>query len=63
MNTPGAVIIEVMTDPWEIPTPKAASKQLPDGKIVSAPLEDMYPFLDREEFRKNMLIEPLPEEF
>ena len=63
MNTPGAVIIEVMTDPWEIPTPKAASKQLPDGKIVSAPLEDMYPFLDREEFLSNMLIEPLPEEF
>jgi acetolactate synthase-1/2/3 large subunit len=26
--------------------------------MVSKPLEDMYPFLDREEFLENMLIEP-----
>jgi hypothetical protein len=24
--------------------------------MVSAPLEDMFPFLDREEFAKNMLV-------
>ena len=63
MAVEGAVLVEVMTDPWEIPTPKAASKRLSDGSMVSAPLEDMYPFLDREEFLSNMLIEPLPEEF
>ncbi len=34
----------------------------PDGKWVSKPIEDMYPFLDREEFRRNMVIEPLDEE-
>lgn len=63
LGAPGAAVIEVMTDPLETLSPKAASKKLPDGSMVSAPLEDMYPFLDREEFRKNMLIKPLPEKF
>lgn len=38
--------------------PKLASEVRPDGTMVSKPLEDMYPFLDREEFLENMLIEP-----
>jgi acetolactate synthase-1/2/3 large subunit len=29
--------------------------------MVSAPLEDMWPFLDREEFLANMLIPPVKE--
>ena len=41
--------------------PKQASMSLPDGRIVSRPLEDLAPFLDRDEFKQNMLIEPLPE--
>ena len=36
--------------------PKLSSRQLPDGKIVSASLEDMAPFLDREELEDNMLV-------
>jgi len=28
---------------------------------VSKPLEDMYPFLDRDEFGKNMFVEPIKE--
>ena len=59
----GPVITEVMTDPFEVPGPKAASKRLPDGKMVSAPLEDLAPFLPREEFRANMIIDPVDEEF
>ena len=58
---PDPVIIEVMTDPMENLQPKAASKRLPDGSLYSAPLEDMAPFLDREEFMQNMLIEPYDE--
>jgi len=27
--------------------------------MVSKPLEDMYPFLDREEFARQMIIKPL----
>ncbi len=54
----GPFIVEVMTDPWEVLGPKAASKRLADGRIVSAPLEDLAPFLPREEFNACMLIEP-----
>ena len=58
-----AEIIEVMTDPFEELGPKAASKRLPDGTMVSAPLEDLAPFLPREEFLDNMIIKPIAEEF
>ena len=36
-------------------SPKLSSKRLPDGTMVSAQLEDMFPFLEREEFEKHML--------
>ena len=55
----GPVFVEVMLDPFEILGPKAASKKLPDGTMVSAPLEDMAPFLPRDEFAANMLIPPV----
>ena len=51
----GPVLIEVMLDPFEVLGPKAASKRLPDGTMVSAPLEDMAPFLPREELYANMI--------
>jgi len=56
---PGPVLCEVMLDPDQSFEPKTSSKQLPDGRMVSAPLEDMYPFLDREEFLSNLLIPPM----
>lgn len=36
--------------------PKVSSKKLDDGRMISAPLEDLAPFLDREEFRSNLFI-------
>jgi acetolactate synthase I/II/III large subunit len=36
--------------------PKVANRRLNDGRIVSQPLEDMTPLLDRAEFAANMLI-------
>jgi acetolactate synthase-1/2/3 large subunit len=39
--------------------PKTSSKRLADGRMVTAPLEDMAPFLEREEFLENMLIKPI----
>lgn len=41
--------------------PTASSKKLPSGKMISKPLEDMYPFLSREEFQENMIIKYLDE--
>jgi acetolactate synthase-1/2/3 large subunit len=49
-------LCEVCVDPNQCFEPRASSKQLENGRIVSAPLEDMFPFLPRDEFRENMLI-------
>jgi len=57
----GPAICEVMITPEQTFAPRASSKKLQDGRMVSKPLEDMYPFLDRDEFRSNMLI-PVIEE-
>jgi len=35
--------------------------QKPDGTMVSKPLEDMFPFLSREEFLENMIVPPVAE--
>jgi acetolactate synthase I/II/III large subunit len=52
----GPLICEVMlTEDYKF-LPKVASKKLDDGRMISAPLEDLAPFLDREEFRKNLFI-------
>jgi len=53
--TRGPVLTEVMLDPFEVLGPKAASKKLPDGSMVSAPLDDMAPFLPREEYEANRM--------
>ena len=51
------VLCEVVVDPEQIFVPKLSSEKLPDGRMVSKPLEDMYPFLPREEFEGNMISE------
>jgi acetolactate synthase-1/2/3 large subunit len=61
LSEPGPRICEIMLAQDQPFSPKAASRRLADGRMVSKPLEDLFPFLDREEFRQNMLIEPIPE--
>ena len=39
--------------------PKVSSRKLPNGQFVSAPLEDMAPFLSREELKENLIVKPL----
>jgi acetolactate synthase-1/2/3 large subunit len=53
------MICEIFMDPLQTLFPKAASEIRPDGKLVSRPLEDMYPFLKREELKSHMLTEIL----
>jgi len=38
--------------------PRVTSRRLANGRMISLPLEDMYPFLDRAEFLSNMIILP-----
>jgi acetolactate synthase-1/2/3 large subunit len=56
LETDGPVLCDVIMDPEQVFAPRSASKQLADGRIVSSPLEDMYPFLNEEEFMSNMVI-------
>lgn len=53
LNTQGPVFCEVVVDPAQNFEPKLSSKVLPDGKIVSPELDDMFPFLPREEYAEN----------
>ena len=53
----GPALVEVMLDPDQEFEPRTSSKILPDGRMVSAPLEDMYPFLGEDELRENMLVQ------
>ena len=57
----GPVLCEVILEPKYRFQPRVSSKKLDDGTIISKPLEDMSPFLSRDEFRANMLIPSLKE--
>ena len=57
LSTKGPVIIEAVLDSEQFFEPKLSSKVLPDGTIVSPPLQDMYPFLPREEYNRAMLVD------
>lgn len=52
----GPVFCEIFTDTEQVWEPKSSTKRLPDGTLVSPPLEDLAPFLPREELEKNMFI-------
>lgn len=52
----GYVMCEVYVDINQKFEPKSATKRLEDGTLLSPPLEDLAPFLPREELEKIMLI-------
>jgi len=55
LDCEGAFVCEVFVTKYQKTEPKTSSRKLPDGRMVSAPLEDMYPFLP-EEMEENMRI-------
>ena len=54
----GPALVDIVMDPDQPFTPKVIAEKLPDGRIVSKPLEDMFPFLERAEFAGNMIVPP-----
>ncbi len=52
----GPVFCEIFTDTQQVWEPKSSTKRLPDGTLVSPPLEDLAPFLPREELKAQMFI-------
>lgn len=61
MNLEEPVLCEVMLDSNHKFMPKLSSKKLEDGRMISKPLEDLYPFLNKEELKENMIV-PILEE-
>ncbi len=55
LSIQGPVVCEVMLTSEYTFSPKLSSEKLPDGRMISKPLEDMYPFLTTEELASNML--------
>lgn len=60
LATESPVICEIFVDMEQPFEPKAASKMMPDGQMVSMPLEDLAPFLPEEEVKRNMVIPMVP---
>ena len=59
MKKEGFAIFEIFVSTEQFFEPKNSARRLDDGTIVSAPLEDLSPFLSREELAKNLYIKPI----
>ena len=59
LSEPGPFICEIVMPEDQPLIPRVSSLKKPDGTIISKPLEDMYPFLSREEFMGNMIVKPI----
>ena len=56
LDADGPVICNVIVDPGQNFVPKLSSKVLPDGSIVSPSMDDMFPFLPRDEYESNRYV-------
>ena len=56
LDKPGPTIFDVFLDVAQEFEPRLRSRILPDGKIQTPNLEDMYPFMSPEELADNMLV-------
>ena len=62
LDTEGPAFCEIFTDTVQVWEPKSSTKRLEDGTLVSPPLEDLAPFLPREELEKIMFVPLLSED-
>ena len=56
-ETKGPVICEVMTPEWQLLVPRITSEKMPHGRLVAHESSDMFPFLDRDEYKDQMIAE------
>lgn len=62
LSAEGPAFVEIFTDTKQVWEPKSSTKRLEDGTLVSPPLEDLAPFLPREELKNLMCIPLMPED-
>jgi acetolactate synthase-1/2/3 large subunit len=60
LATPGPMLCEIMVSKDQLPLPRQGFDRRPDGTSTARPFEDMFPHLDRAEFREMMITKPLP---
>ena len=53
----GPVLCDVKSPQWQLVIPRISSSRQPDGSMISRPYEDLFPFLDPEELKSNMIAE------
>ena len=58
LKSSGPIVCEIIMTENQPLIPRVSSLKKPDGTIISKPIEDLYPFLSREEFLENMIIDP-----
>jgi acetolactate synthase I/II/III large subunit len=58
LDAPGPILCEVQTIVEQTFEPRVTTRRLPDGRMVSSPLEEMHPALDEAEFLSNMIVPP-----
>jgi len=58
LASPGPMVCEIVADPAQEIIPSQGYDPLPNGLFAPRPLEDMAPFLDREELSEVMFVEP-----
>jgi acetolactate synthase-1/2/3 large subunit len=56
LESAGPFLCDVRMSSDQSFVPRVSSQRLPDGRMVSKPLEDMYPYLEPKELLENMLI-------
>jgi acetolactate synthase-1/2/3 large subunit len=59
ISSPGPFVLDVVTPPDQLIVPTVSSRIDEAGVMRSRPLEDMFPFLEREEFLSNLFVEPI----
>lgn len=52
LDTEGPILCEIVLDEKQNFAPKLSSKVLEDGTIVSPEIDDMFPFLDKDEYNE-----------
>ncbi len=56
LGAPGATLCEIMVDKGQNFAPKVSSRRLDDGNMVTAPMEDLAPFLPRDELARALSV-------
>ncbi len=56
LSAPGAAMCEVMVDKSQNFAPKVSSRRLEDGTMVTAPMDDLAPFLPRDELAEALAV-------